>query len=147
MSFNREFLVGIFVLIGLMAVAYLTVKLGRMEVIGNSGYELTAKFGSATGLKTGAAVEIAGVRVGRVKSITLDHERPRAVVTLSLNPGITLHDDVIASIKTSGLIGDKYVSLAPGGSGQVLGNHDEVTDTESAVDIEELISKYVFGKV
>ena len=82
-----------------------------------------------------------------MKAIRLDDERPRAIGELQLNKGIHLTDDVIASVKTSGLIGDKYISLAPGGSGTELGNGDEITDTESAVDIEELISKYVFGKV
>ena len=92
-------------------------------------------------------MEIAGVRVGRVKAIRLDGKTNRAVVELLLNKDVELTDDVIASVKTSGLIGDKYVSLEPGGSGAPLGNGGEITDTESAVDIESLISKYVFGKV
>ena len=98
-------------------------------------------------LRPGAEVEIAGVRVGRVKSIRLDDKQPRAVVELQLGDNVHLTDDVIASVKTSGLIGDKYISLEPGGSGEPLKNGDEITDTESAVDIESLISKYVFGKV
>ena len=142
-----EAAVGFFVLVGLVCLAYLTVKLGRMEVFNSEGYTVYASFNSVSGLRPGAEVEIAGVRVGRVKAIRLDDERPRAVVELQLNKGIHLTDDVIASVKTSGLIGDKYISLAPGGSGTELGNGDEITDTESAVDIEELISKYVFGKV
>ncbi len=147
MTFSKEAAVGFFVLVGLVCLAYLTVKLGRMEVFNSEGYTVYASFNSVSGLRPGAEVEIAGVRVGRVKAIRLDDERPRAVVELQLNKGIHLTDDVIASVKTSGLIGDKYISLAPGGSGTELGNGDEITDTESAVDIEELISKYVFGKV
>ena len=147
MTFSKEAAVGFFVLVGLVCLAYLTVKLGRMEVFNSEGYTVYASFNSVSGLRPGAEVEIAGVRVGRVKAIRLDDERPRAVVELQLNKGIHLTDDVIASVKTSGLIGDKYTSLAPGGSGTELGNGDEITDTESAVDIEELISKYVFGKV
>ena len=147
MTFSKEAAVGFFVLVGLVCLAYLTVKLGRMEVFNSEGYPVYASFNSVSGLRPGAEVEIAGVRVGRVKAIRLDDERPRAVVELQLNKGIHLTDDVIASVKTSGLIGDKYISLAPGGSGTELGNGDEITDTESAVDIEELISKYVFGKV
>ena len=110
-------------------------------------YVLTASFNSVSGLRPGAEVEIAGVRVGRVKSIRLDDKQPRAVVELQLGDNVHLTDDVIASVKTSGLIGDKYISLEPGGSGEPLKNGDEITDTESAVDIESLISKYVFGKV
>ena len=147
MTFSKEAAVGFFVLVGLVCLAYLTVKLGRMEVFNSEGYTVYASFNSVSGLRPGAEVEIAGVRVGRVKAIRLDDERPRAVVELQLNKGIHLTDDVIASVKTSGLIGDKYISLAPGGSGTELGNGDESTETESAVDIEELISNYVFGKV
>ena len=142
MSFSKEAAVGFFVMLGLVCVAYLTVKLGRMEVFHSEGYVLTASFNSVSGLRPGAEVEIAGVRVGRV-----DDKQPRAVVELQLGDNVHLTDDVIASVKTSGLIGDKYISLEPGGSGEPLKNGDEITDTESAVDIESLISKYVFGKV
>ena len=141
MSFSKEAAVGFFVMLGLVCVAYLTVKLGRMEVFHSEGYVLTASFNSVSGLRPGAEVEIAGVRVG------LDDKQPRAVVELQLGDNVHLTDDVIASVKTSGLIGDKYISLEPGGSGEPLKNGDEITDTESAVDIESLISKYVFGKV
>ncbi len=147
MGKNREVLVGLFVLIGLLCVAYLTVKLGRMEIGGNDGYTLQARFNSVTGLRVGAEVEIAGVRVGRVSSIRLEPKDFMAVVSLQLDREVALTDDVIASVKTSGLIGDKYIDLQPGGSGDPLQDGDMITDTESAVDIESLISKYVFGKV
>ena len=133
MSFSKEAAVGFFVMLGLVCVAYLTVKLGRMEVFHSEGYVLTASFNSVSGLRPGAEVEIAGVRVGRVKSIRLDDKQPRAVVELQLGDNVHLTDDVIASVKTSGLIGDKYISLEPGGSGEPLKNGDEITDTESAV--------------
>ena len=147
MTFSKEAAVGFFVLVGLVCLAYLTVKLGRMEVFNSEGYSVHASFSSVSGLRTGAEVEIAGVRVGRVKAIRLDDTQQRAVVELQLDKGVHLTDDVIASVKTSGLIGDKYISLAPGGVGDELKNGDEIMDTESAIDIEELISKYVFGKV
>ena len=148
MSFSKEAAVGFFVMLGLVCVAYLTVKLGRMEVFHSEGYVLTASFNSVSGLRPGAEVEIAGVRRrARRSRIRLDDEQPRAVVELQLGDNVHLTDDVIASVKTSGLIGDKYISLEPGGSGEPLKNGDEITDTESAVDIESLISKYVFGKV
>ena len=147
MTFSKEAAVGFFVLVGLVCLAYLTVKLGRMEVFNSEGYSVYASFSPVSGLRTGAEVEIAGVRVGRVKAIRLDDTQQRAVVELQLDKGVHLTDDVIASVKTSGLIGDKYISLAPGGAGDELKNGDEIMDTESAIDIEELISKYVFGKV
>lgn len=146
-KYSRETAAGVFVLLGLLCVAYLTVKLGRMELFTDKGYTVTCRFSSITGLRVGAEVEIAGVPVGRVASITLDRERPLAVVGLRINEGVRLTDDVIASVKTSGLIGDKYVKLSPGGSPDILGNGDEITETESSIDIESLISKYVFGGV
>ncbi len=145
-KYSLEFSVGIFVLVGLLCLAYMTVKLGKMEVFGKNGYSLSARFTSITGLKVGASVEIAGVPVGKVSGITLADDY-RAEVTLLINNGVKLSDDAIASVKTSGLIGDKYISLSSGSSATLLANDDEITDTESAVDIEALISKYVFGGV
>lgn len=145
-KYSMELSVGVFMLIGLICLAYLTVKLGKMELFDADGYTLTARFTSASGLKTGANVEIGGVPVGKVTGITMGKDY-RAVVTLLINNGVELSDDTIASIKTSGLIGDKYVSVSSGGSEHMLAEGDEVTETESAVDIEALISKYVFGGV
>ena len=142
-----EMSVGIFMLLGLACVGYLTIQLGRMEWIGDNFYTLDARFKSVSGLKTGTQVEIAGVPVGRVDTILLDQDREMAVVRLKIQKGITLTDDVIASIKTSGLIGDRYIKLTPGGSDKILKPGDQITETESPIDIEELISKYVFGKV
>ena len=143
---KKETAVGIFVLIGLLCVGYLTVKLGKMEIVGDSGYTLCAQFTSVSGLRTGAEVEIAGVRVGRVTSIVLDKNTPNANITLRLQPGVTVYDDAIASIKTSGLIGDKYVNISPGG-GDPLEDGGTIADTEPDVDLIKLISKYVFGGV
>lgn len=147
MVFKKELAAGLFVLFGLVCVAWLTVRLGRMEISGGNGYTLSARFSTVSGLRTGAEVEIAGVRVGRVTDIRLDPKNPAAIVTLYLDKNVKLTDDVIASVKTSGLIGDKYISLEPGGSGSPLAAGDSIVDTESAVDLEALISKYVFGKV
>ncbi len=144
---NKEIFVGTFVLFCLLCVGYLTIKLGRMEFGTSSGYALEAQFSSVSGLRTGASVEIAGVRVGQVRQIRLDGDNPIAIVTLQMNNNIQLTDDVIASVKTSGLIGDKYIDLQPGGIGEVLQAGDTIMDTESAVDLEALISKYVFGGV
>ncbi|MDR1489157.1 MAG: outer membrane lipid asymmetry maintenance protein MlaD [Desulfovibrio sp.] len=145
-KYSREFSVGLFMLLGLACLAYMTVKLGKMEVFGNDGYELTAHFRSVSGLKAGASVEIAGVRVGKVTRVKLGKDF-RAEVGMLIDPGVELSEDSIASVKTSGLIGDKFISLSPGGSKTLLAAGDELTETESSVDIEALISKYVFGGV
>lgn len=139
--------VGIFVLIGLICVAYLTIKLGKMEWLGENHYLLSARFDSVSGLTHGAGVELAGVQIGQVNSINLDTESMQALVQLKIEKGIQLGDDVIASVKTAGLIGDKYINIIPGGSEDILKPGDTIMDTESALDIEELISKYVFGSV
>ena len=110
----RQTAVGIFVLLGLVCVAYLTIKLGKMEVFDSKGFELVANFNSVSGLRVGADVEMAGVPVGRVASIRLDDDltRRQARVVLILDKDLQLPADTIASVKTSGLIGDKYVNLS-----------------------------------
>ncbi len=144
---SLETSVGIFVLTGILCIGYLAVKLGNIEWLDNNYYELTARFGSVSGLKTGAQVEMAGVPIGRIDSITLDKDRQVALVKLKIQNGVILTDDVIASVKTSGLIGDKFIKISPGGSEEILHNGDAITETESALDIEDLISKYAFGSV
>lgn len=139
--------VGIFVLIGIICVGYLTLRLGELELLKGDYYHLNARFRSVAGLKAGAKVEIAGVQVGQVDAITLDSAEMDARVRLKIKKGIQLGDDVIASVKTAGLIGDKYIKLSPGGSEDLLEPGDVITETESALDIEELISKYAFGAV
>jgi phospholipid/cholesterol/gamma-HCH transport system substrate-binding protein len=140
-----EFVVGIFVLVGLAALAYLSIKLGKLEVIGGRMYELDAVFDSVSGLKPGATVEVAGVEVGRVKGIRLNDDR--ATLRLAIRDGVTLYTDAIASIKTRGIIGEKYVSLSPGGGGEPLKQGSKIRDTESGVDLEELVSQFIHGNV
>lgn len=145
----RDTAVGIFVLIGLICLAYLTIKLGRMELFSQKGFELSARFDSASGLRAGADVELAGVPIGRVTAIRLDPDpmRTQAIVDLKLNMNPHLSDDSMASIKTSGLIGDKYISLSRGGSETELKSGGIITETESPMDLESLIGKYAFGGV
>jgi phospholipid/cholesterol/gamma-HCH transport system substrate-binding protein len=140
-----ETAVGLFVLIGILCVGYLTVKLGKMEILGNDYYSVDAQFDSVTGLKVGANVEMAGVPIGKVEAIALDPERQVARVRLKIQSSVVLTDDTIASVKTAGMIGDKYIKLSPGGSDLILKAGDTIIETESALDLEELISKYVFG--
>ena len=143
--FNLEMSIGLFMAVGLLAVAYLTINLGGLELFGGDYYKVHASFTSVSGLKSGARVEIAGVQVGKVAKISLVEDQ--AKVVLALKPEVKIGSDVFASIKTQGIIGDKYVQLTPGMEEDFLKDGAEITETESAVDLEALISKYVFGKV
>ena len=141
-----EITVGIFVLVGIAALTYLAVKLGKLEMVGGRHQgEIQAVFDSVAGLKTGSSVEIAGVQVGQVKRIGLDGDR--AVVTISIQPGVKVYGDAIASVKTRGLIGDKYLALSPGGSDKELPAGARIRDTESGVDLESLIGEFIHGNV
>ncbi len=140
-----ELVVGVFVLVGIISLGYLSIKLGKLEIIGGDLYEVDALFNSASGLKSGATIEIAGVEVGRVKGIRLKDDR--AVVRLAVQNGTALYTDTIASIKTRGIIGEKFLALSPGGGGDPLKPGDTIRDTESGLDLEELVSQYVHGKV
>lgn len=142
---NLEVVVGVFVLFGLACLAYLAIHLGKMEVMG-SGYQVVVSFENVSGLKKGAAVEVAGVDVGRVEAIRLA-SGDRAQVTLRLEPDLKLCDDAIASIRTKGIIGDKFVKLSPGSSDKLIPPGGKIRDTESSIDLEELISSYIHGKV
>jgi phospholipid/cholesterol/gamma-HCH transport system substrate-binding protein len=143
----RETAVGLFVCVALLCVGYLTIRLGRMELLSDEGYRVTARFSSVSGLRVGADVEIAGVPVGRVASIELAQDSSAAVVMLRLQPRLRLAEDTIAAIKTSGLIGDKYVNLQPGGSPDMIAPGGEIHETQSVIDIESLIGKFAFGGV
>ena len=140
-----ELIVGVFVLVGILCLGYLSIKLGKLELIGGNVYEVVAQFNTASGLKPGSSVEIAGVEVGRVRAIALEEDR--AEVTLAVNDKVKLYTDTIASIKTRGIIGEKFLALSPGGGGDPLKPGDTIRDTESGLDLEELVSQYVHGKV
>ena len=140
-----EFIVGVFVLVGIVCLGYLSIKLGKLELIGGNVYEVVAQFNTASGLKAGSSVEIAGVEVGRVRAITLNEDR--AAVILAVDDKVKLYTDTIASIKTRGIIGEKFLALSPGGGGDPLKPGDTIRDTESGLDLEELVSQYVHGNV
>lgn len=142
---TMETLVGLFVVVGIFALAYLSIKLGKLEIVGERGYTVVAEFDSIAGLKNGAVVEIAGVEIGRVKEIGLDAYRAR--IAMSIDPSIKLQDDSIVSIRTKGLIGEKYVRITPGGSDTMVQPGGKLRDTEDPIDIEQLISNYIFGKL
>jgi phospholipid/cholesterol/gamma-HCH transport system substrate-binding protein len=137
--------VGIFVVLGVLALAYLSIRLGKVSFLGGGGYVITADFPSVGGLKAGSTVEIAGVEVGRVDSIGLADYQARVV--LRMDSAVKLQEDSIASIKTKGLIGEKYIRISPGGSDKVIPPGGRIREVEAPVDFEELLSKYIFGKV
>jgi phospholipid/cholesterol/gamma-HCH transport system substrate-binding protein len=140
-----EIAVGLFMLAGVLALGYLSIRLGQVELFGARGYTVYADFPTVGGLKSGSSVEIAGVPVGRVESIRLQNFLAR--VALHIEPGIQLQTDAIVSIKTKGLIGEKFVQISAGGSDKLVAPGGRLTEVEAPVDIEELISKYVFGKI
>jgi len=146
-KYSKETLVGIFVVIGLACIGYMTVKLGNVGFFGESTYSLYAKFGTVTGLREGNPVNMLGLEIGRVQKFTLDQEDQQVLVEFKIDKGIEIYDDAIASVKTEGLIGDKYVAVDPGGGGDLLANGDTITDTNSPTDIMDLVSKYAFGDV
>jgi len=144
-KFDLELAVGVFMIIGVICLGYLSIKLGKMEVFGDKGYEIQAIFSNSGGLKSGSSVVIAGVEVGRVKRVALDDYQAKVVLNLPLN--VKIQEDAIASIKTKGLIGEKYVEITPGGADELIEPGGRIRDTQSAIDFEEIISNYVFGKI
>ena len=146
-KYKMETIVGIFVVFGLICIGYMTVKLGNVYILSDNSYPLIAKFTSASGLKIGNPVIVLGIEVGRVEQITMDQTNQRAVVFIRIRNDVKVYDDAIAAIKTEGLIGDKYMSIDAGGGGSLLGPNGVITDTQAAVDIVELVSKYAFGEI
>ena len=144
---NLELSVGLFVVLGLAAVAYLTIKLGAGSLMGRDTYLIEARFANAGGLHPGSNVLLAGVTVGRVEAIRIEPTDYSAIATIRLYSKLQLPTDSMASIKTTGLIGDKYVSLSPGADETFLKPGTRITMTESAVDLESLIGKMAFGNV
>jgi phospholipid/cholesterol/gamma-HCH transport system substrate-binding protein len=137
--------VGLFLILGIVALGYLSIKLGRVSLFGGSGYRVAVDFPAVGGLKAGSAVEIAGVEIGRVETIGLVDYQARVI--LRVNSQVKLQEDSIASIKTKGLIGEKYVRISPGGSDKIIPPNGKIREVEAPVDFEELLSKYIFGKV
>lgn len=144
-KYSHETVVGFFVIFGLLCIGYMTVKLGNVSLLGDDSYALYAEFESVSGLKVNNPVEILGMEVGRVGGFQMDQERGVAVVELRIRKGLEIFDDAIASVKTAGLIGDKFVSIDVGGSGDLLEPGETIIDTQTPIDLEEIIGKYAFG--
>jgi phospholipid/cholesterol/gamma-HCH transport system substrate-binding protein len=143
--FNREIAVGLFVVLGVLALAYLSIKLGDIKIGSGHTYKLTAVFPTSAGLKAAAVVEVAGVAIGRVEDITLqDYE---AQVTMRIDDSVRLQEDAIASIRTRGLIGEKFIRITPGGSDRLLPPGGRIREVESPLDFEDLIGRFIQGKI
>lgn len=141
---NLEIIVGLFLLAGFASFSWLAIKMGDIRFFMEDSYPVSARFISIGGLKEGALVELAGVKIGKVSDIRLDNDDYEAVVQMDINKNVRLQYDTIASIRTSGIIGDRYIKLTPGGAEDYLGPGDEIEETESAISLEELVSKYIF---
>ena len=139
--------VGIFVVIGIGAIAFLSLKVGNLTTVSNeAGYHLSAAFDNIGGLKLRAPVKAAGVVVGRVERITLDPQSYHALVTMRIDQGYQFSKDTIASILTSGLLGEVYVGLDSGGDTQMLADNSRIAKTQSAMVLEKLIGQFMFDK-
>jgi len=142
---NLEFIVGLFLATGILCLAYLSIKIARKEFFNAGGYQVQAVFTNCSGLNRGASIMIAGVEIGRVEKVDLEDYEAR--VAMVIHRGIVLQKDAIASIKTKGLIGEKYVEITPGASDEHIAPGGSIRDTEPALDIEGLISKFVQGNL
>lgn len=146
-KYSNETIVGIFVVLGLVAISFMAVKLGNVSLVGDNANTFYAPFSTVSGLRVGNPVEMLGMEIGRVAGFQMDQDKLQAIVTLKVDKKVEIYDDAIASIKTAGLIGDKYVNIDPGGGGDLLADGESIIETESPVDLGDLISKYAFGDV
>jgi len=143
-----EILVGLFVLLGALALLFLALKAANLASFSNGGetYAVTARFDNIGGLKPRAPVRSAGVNVGRVTAITLDAQTYQGVATLEIRKDILFPKDSSAKILTAGLLGDQYIGIEPGGDPNNLAQGDVITQTQSAVVLENLICQFLFNK-
>ncbi|MGA3174419.1 MAG: outer membrane lipid asymmetry maintenance protein MlaD [Syntrophorhabdales bacterium] len=146
-KYSMETVIGIFVVVGLLCIAYMSVKLGKVSFFRTDTYTLYARFSSVEGLRIGSPVEIFGIEAGSISYLGIDNMRQVALVTMRINKGVNTYSDAAASVKTMGLIGDKYIKIDPGGAGTPLKSGDSITNTAAAPDIEDLLGKYIFGQV
>ena len=139
-----ETAVGLFMLLGIACLAWLSIRLGNVEIGSGNKMPVEADFTSVQGLKAGAGVEIAGVEIGTIKSIEIKDYR--AVVRMEIRKDVPLQEDSIASIRTRGLIGDKYINISPGGSDRLIRPGGKIRETEPPLDFEKLIGQFIHGK-
>ncbi len=140
---GMETAVGVFIVVGIACLAWLSMRLGKVVVGGGNLFPVSAEFASVAGLRAGATVEVAGVQVGSVESIGVRDYK--AVVRMRVQRGIGLPEDTIASVRTRGLIGDKYINLSPGASDRMIPAGGKIRETEGALDLEGLIGEFIHG--
>ena len=142
-----ELFVGLFLLMGLGAFAYIATQYGEFSFLDSADtYSFSAEFSNVSGLKKGALISMAGVHIGKVSGIKLSKD-DLAVVDLTINNEVKISEDAIASVKTAGIIGDKYIKITQGGDDTYMESGGYLSETESTVDLEDIISQFVFGKV
>ena len=146
-KYKMETTVGIFVVIGILCLGYITIKLGNLSLINSDTFSLYTKFTSVSGLRTGNSVEMFGIEIGRVGKLSMNQDEQVAVVELKIKKDVEIYGDAIASVRTSGLIGDRYVQIDPGGGDEKLNHGDSIIETEAPIDLQGIISKYAFGDV
>ncbi|MGL4722086.1 MAG: outer membrane lipid asymmetry maintenance protein MlaD [Desulfovibrionaceae bacterium] len=146
-EYTKEIWVGFFALFGFFSILYLAIFFGSFSFFTPNTYTIFAEFPNITGIKKGASVSIAGVQIGKVGTIGLNNDSSRAVITLIIPNSVSIPEDSVAMIKTSGLIGDKYVTILPGNSEITLGDNESIFETQAPIDIEELLGKFVFGNI
>jgi phospholipid/cholesterol/gamma-HCH transport system substrate-binding protein len=142
---DLELGVGLFVLAGILSLAYLSFQLGNLELFGKKRYEVYGIFADSGGIRSGAGVAIAGVQIGKVQQVILDDYQ--AKIWISIPNDVKLPKDSIAAIKTRGVIGEKFIEVVPGGDEKMLEPGGKIEETQPALDVEKLISSYVFGKL
>lgn len=143
---TRDFAVGVFVLAGLASIAYLSLQVGGLAYKGPGGLILSATFDEVGGLSVRAPVVIAGVKVGQVTDIQLDGSL-RATVVMDLDPELALPVDSSVAIRTSGLLGDQFISLEPGAEDELLAPGDAIAFAENAINLESLLGAFVHGSL
>jgi phospholipid/cholesterol/gamma-HCH transport system substrate-binding protein len=146
-KYSKETVVGIFVVAGLVCIGFMTIKLGNVGILDDDTYALNARFNRVTGLREGNPVNMLGLEIGRVANFKMVQDEQAVIVEMRINKGIKIYDDALAAIKIEGLIGDRYMDIAPGGAGELLKPGETITETQSPTDLNELIGKYAFGDV
>ncbi|HXH72566.1 MAG TPA: outer membrane lipid asymmetry maintenance protein MlaD [Mariprofundaceae bacterium] len=144
-SYKRiEMTVGVFVFLGLLSLGWMALELGKVGGLGQSGYVVTATFRDIGGVRSGSDIMMAGVQIGRVDDVELI-KNSKALARLRINDGVKITDDAFASVRTKGIIGDRYIRVTQGISDSYLKPGDEFEETEDAINIEDLVSKYIFS--
>lgn len=140
-TLTAEFFVGIFFLVGLLCFGYLSINLAKIRLFKTGVYRVIAEFDNISGLNVGTPVEIAGVPIGEVVDISLD--KASAKVTFEVRDNVQLHSDDVAAVRSRGIIGERYIKIVPGGSEEILKNGGQLSDTESVIELEDIIGKII----